>query len=100
MDKLKYCFDIDGVISNQTFKHDYWNYTPVIEVINKINKLYDDGHYILLYTARGTESGIDWYQFTLTQMNNWGVKYHKLMMGKPSYDIIIDDKAINIKDWL
>ena len=35
------------------------------------------------------------YSLTLKQLNKWGLKFHKLLMGKPSYDIIIDDKAIN-----
>ena len=37
---------------------------------------------------------------TLKQLKNWDVKYNKLIFGKPSFDIYIDDKNINFKsDW-
>ena len=61
--------------------------------------MYDSGNYIILYTSRGTGSGIDWEDFTIEQVNSWGVKYHELLLGKPRYDIFIDDRAINNKDW-
>jgi hypothetical protein len=32
-------------------------------------------------------------KMTIKQLKKWELKYHKLIMGKPSYDIIIDDKA-------
>ena len=31
---------------------------------------------------------------TKKQLKMWGVKYHELIFGKPSYDIIVDDKSI------
>jgi hypothetical protein len=30
---------------------------------------------------------------TVSQLKKWNVKYHKLILGKPSYDLIIDDKG-------
>ena len=33
------------------------------------------------------------YNLTVKQLKKWNVKYHKLIIGKPSYDLIIDDKA-------
>ena len=33
-------------------------------------------------------------------IKKWGVKYHKLIMGKPSYDLIIDDKSIFFKNGI
>ncbi len=33
------------------------------------------------------------YEFTNNQLVKWGVKFHKLIMGKPEYDLFIDDKA-------
>ena len=35
------------------------------------------------------------FDFTNKQLKNWGLKFHKLIMGKPTYDIVIDDKSIN-----
>ena len=40
------------------------------------------------------------YKFTKLQLKKWKVNYHKLIMGKPSYDLIIDDKALGFKkNW-
>ena len=45
------------------------------------------------------EACIDWYDFTKKQINSWKIKYHKLLLGKPTYDIFVDDRAVNNKDW-
>jgi len=54
---------------------------------------------IVYWTARGTKTGIDWYDATLKQFKEWGVKFHELKMGKPAYDLFVDDKNINAEDW-
>jgi histidinol phosphatase-like enzyme len=94
-----YIVDIDGTIcrteSDQYGKTDYENSVPIVERIEKINRLYDEGHTIHYWTARGSASGIDRSELTKAQLQQWGVKYHKLMLGKPVYDLWIDDKAIN-----
>ena len=38
------------------------------------------------------------YDLTYKKLKKWGLKFHKLIMGKPSFDIMIDDKCFNIKD--
>ena len=97
---MVYCFDIDGTIC-YTENGDYHNSSPWYNIINRINELYSDGNKIILMTARGANSGKDWSDFTAYQMNEWGVKYHELIMNKkPHADVFIDDKAINIRDWV
>jgi len=85
--------DIDETICETPPSRDYTLSTPIIEHINKINSLYDQGHTIVYWTARGTLSKIDWRKVTEEQFRLWGVKYHELLFGKPAYDILIDDKA-------
>jgi len=94
--------DIDGVICTQDKKNPglYKKALPIKRTIDKINKLYDDGHSIILWTARGGTTSIDWRDFTEKQLEVWGVKYHKLSFDKPSFHILIDDKAINHIDKL
>ena len=87
--------DIDETICNSPEDRDYSRAVPMPERIEKINKLYDEGNTIVYWTARGTGSGIDWKQTTMEQFEKWGVKCHGLMMGKPVYDLFIDDKNIN-----
>ena len=91
--------DIDDTICNSPNKPDYTVCSPITENINKANKLYDDGHFIVYWTARGSTTGIDWSNITKKQLKEWGVKYHDLKFGKPNYDLFIDDKNMNTKDW-
>ena len=50
------------------------------------------------WTGRGSVTKINWYELTKKQLNEWGCKYHELRMGKPYYDLFIDDKNLNVKD--
>ena len=37
---------------------------------------------------------------TLKQLKKWNVKFDEIYFGKPSYDVVVDDKAIFFKkDW-
>jgi hypothetical protein len=93
-----YCFDIDGTLCTNT-EGEYSKAESFPEMIDYVNRLFVEGHRILLYTARGTTTGIDWRETTVSQLKAWNVSYHELFMGKPTADIYIDDKAINIADW-
>lgn len=89
--------DIDGTIC--ITKSDYTKSIPVTRNIEKINKLYDEGHTIVYWTGRGRRSGIDWSDLTVQQLEIWGCKYHKLIMNeKPHFDLLIDDKSIRIEE--
>ena len=93
-----YCFDIDGTICTNT-DGDYEIAEPYYEVIQKVNELYDAGHTIYYMTARGFTTKIDWFSFTEKQLNEWGACYNQLILGKPTADLYVDDKAINVRDW-
>jgi len=92
--------DIDDTICTLTEAMNYFSAQPIPEAILKVNKLYDEGHMVHFWTARGTVTGIDWRELTESQLDSWGVKYHSLIFGKPAYDLFIDDKNINSNDWL
>ncbi len=96
----KICFDIDGVIALLSPNNDYNLSKPNIEMIKKVNELYDNGNYIILFTARGSETGIDWYNITKEQLISWGVKFHEFHTGKPNADFYIDDKNVLISQIL
>lgn len=91
--------DIDETICNSPNKPDYNDSTPIKKNIKKANKLYDEGHEIIYWTARGTQTGIDWSDITKKQFKEWGVKYHDVKFGKPYYDLFIDDKNMNTQNW-
>ena len=96
--------DIDETIcyhedDDTTKARDYTKAKPYVERINKVNSLYDDGHTIVYWTARGTVTGLDWTDLTSSQLKQWGAKHHNLILGKPQYDLFIDDKNINSEDF-
>lgn len=95
---MKIVVDIDGTICSQ--EPNYSDAMPYFRVIDKINRLYDKGYYVVLFTARGYETKIDWEPVTKKQLSDWGLKYHELLFNKPSADLYIDDKACNITDWV
>ncbi len=102
----RYCFDIDGTIC-QSEVGKYEKATPYLHRIEKINKLYDEGHHIIYFTARGMltldgdliEVYRIWYDVTKDQLSKWGCKYHQLILGKPSADYYVDDKGISDKNF-
>jgi hypothetical protein len=107
MKKKIICFDLDNVIC-KTFKNDYKNSKPINKNISLINFLYNNGYFIKIFTARfmgrnndnvnlAKKSGLN---FTRMQLKKWKLKYHKLILGKPSFDLYIDDKSIFFKkNW-
>ena len=91
-----YCFDLDGTLCSH--ESDYNLAKPINERIKVVNSLYDENNVIIIDTARGSTTGVDWYEITQNQLKKWNVKYHELRVGKKlNYDIIVDDKAINDK---
>ena len=102
----RYCVDIDGTICTPTVGRDYHKAEPWQDRIKVLNKLYDEGNYIIYFTARAMGRFSDQphsiasvsaeavlFDLTKQQLDDWGVKYHELIMGKPHADYFIDDKA-------
>lgn len=97
--------DIDGTIceNRDTLRKKYnrkdihyRDVFPFEDRIAKVNELYDQGHTIVYWTARGVSSGDDYTELTNFQLQKWGCKYHELKMNqKPHFDIYICDKSHN-----
>jgi len=91
-----YVFDLDGTLCSNSMG-EYHLAQPFLERINFVNQLFDEGHNIILHTARGMgrsqnnveEATKNWKEFTENQ----------IYFGKPSGDLYVDDKAINEKDF-
>jgi len=94
-----YCFDLDDTLC-ETIDGEYESSVPDMKRIEVVNKLYDEGHHIIIDTARGSISGINWFGHTQDQLTDWGLKFHKLRTGIKIYaDYYIDDKGINDNDY-
>lgn len=92
-----FVFDIDGVVAMFRGDLDYAQSGPNERMVRIINKLYEYGNKIVLFTARGYVTGKDWSTVTKQQMERWGVKYHELKFGKPNADYYIDDKMLSME---
>jgi phosphatidate phosphatase PAH1 len=102
--------DIDGTICDKDVCRkdgDYETSIPKPERIAMINSLYDEGHTIKYFTARGMGRYKDnsylayesFHNLTYSQLKSWGCKFHELILGKPNGDIYIDDKGVNADDF-
>ena len=99
---MKICFDIDGVLCGQVAQ-DYDGAQPNREMIALLNRLYERGDTIVLHTSRfmgrakGNREEVERIgrEFTEKQLAGWGVRYHELVMGKPRYDFLIDDRSVH-----
>ena len=90
--------DIDNTICH-TDNSDYENSTPRYDQIEKINKLHNEGHEIVYWTARGSATGVDWSKHTKQQIDNWGCQYTRIeTQKKPVYDFFICDKSKRIEE--
>lgn len=107
MNGIKLVFDIDDTICNNK-NRDYENAIPFKDVIKKINKLHKQGAKITLYTSRGMVSCNGDINKIIKKnkaiLEKWleknKVEYDELIFGKPIADMYVDDKAINVNDFI
>lgn len=97
---MRYIFDLDNTLcdtrKNEEGNWDYVNSLPFQDRIDIVNKLYDEGNYIVIETARGSVSKKNWYEETYKQLVSFGLKFNELRTGvKFNGDIFIDDKGVN-----
>jgi len=69
----------------------YRQCVPNKEAIKNCNKFYQHNT-VFLYTCRDYR----FFDITVQWLNENNVAYHSLIMNKPYYDIIFDDKAVNV----
>ena len=104
MSSKRFCFDLDGTLcETRKLGQEYRDVAPIEDMCALIRRLYEEGHYIIIYTARNmvTYAGnigeivanqvpviIEW-----CKVHN--IPYHELIVGKPHADFFIDDKGVN-----
>jgi len=107
--EINLIFDFDGVIcANNDGNYD--NAPAYSHAIKNINRAFELGYYIIIFTARyGLRNPGSQYQWGYIEAVNWlnknGVKFNELRMGKPAGDLYVDDKACVVQsengnyDW-
>lgn len=104
---MTFVFDLDDTISRHRGR-DFEHATPISATIEKIRQLHAAGHQIVVYSARGQNSCkgdlalIE--ERNREQVERWlylnGVKYDRLVFGKPLGDVYVDDKGVALPDFL
>lgn len=101
------CFDLDNTLC-VTKKNYYSSSKPKKNAIKIVNRLFDNGYIIKIYTARYMGRSDDKlkdkkkiYKKITSQLKKFKIKYHKLFISKPSASIYIDDKAYGYNNlWI
>ena len=104
--KYTFVFDLDGTVC-ETKRPDqtYRQVKPIKGMPEILRKLHEDGHYIIIHTARNmlTYAGnvgkitahqvpiiVDWFR-------QWKIPFDEIVVGKPLADFYICDKAIEFR---
>lgn len=103
---IRIAIDVDDTLCDNNGR-DYINAIPYKDVINKVNELYNNNYYIVLYTARGMKSCNGDLkkikekneEILITWLRKHNVKYHELIFGKVLADIYVDDKAMEVREF-
>jgi hypothetical protein len=92
---MQIIIDMDGTICTEEKTYSRSMAKPIENAVESINRLYGEGHIIIIYSARTWME----YEMTVDWLSKHGVKYHQLILGKPVGDVWIDDRAINCDRW-
>lgn len=92
---MQIIIDLDGTICTEEKTFSRSLSKPIEGAIESINKLHDEGHTIIIYSARSWQE----YEMTSHWLRLHKVKHDQLVMGKPIGDVWIDDRAIEFTDW-
>ena len=99
---MKIAVDIDDTLTEGDAR--WWedgaiDATPNEDALEEVQRLYAEGHTIMLWTARPNyANGMDICARTEMWLAENDVPYHTLTMDKLSADVYIDDKAMSADD--
>ena len=105
---LRIAVDLDGTISeNKKPGQSYEDVKPLPNAVGVLNRLRDEGYYIVIYTARNMATynnnlgQIIAHQAPLVSkwLTDYNIPHDELVFGKPNVDYFIDDKSITFTDW-
>ena len=100
--------DIDGTLFEDATSDGIFDAAPIPEAVRFVNELYEQGHIVTLYTARGMRRlggrahliPERYYEPTVAQLQAAKLRYHHLVFGKLPFDLLIDDRAVTMTDLL
>ena len=106
---MRICIDIDGTICElKSYIGSYDKVLPLPGVKNFIKKMREEGHTVILYTARHMKTCNGNVGLVVAkkgkELFNWlenhGIEYDEIHFGKPYADVYIDDNALKFNgNW-
>lgn len=87
--------DLDGTLCSEEKTFERPLARPLPGARDALNRIYDSGHTVVIWTARGWEQ----YRITKDWLDRHGFKYHQIIMGKPIAAVFIDDRARRFEGW-
>jgi len=105
---MRICIDLDGVVAELKREgQTYMDVEPVPGAIEKLRKLKEADHYLILFTARHmktTNGDVGKVlarvgKLTLDWLSKHSIPYDEIHFGKPWADIYIDDNAFRFENW-
>lgn len=95
MKKKVIAIDLDGTICSEEKTFEKSLALPNKGVIPALKKMSDEGHVLIIWTARGWEQ----YRMTKAWLTENEIPFDQLIMGKPIVDLFIDDRARHFTSW-
>jgi capsule biosynthesis phosphatase len=105
---MRICVDLDGVICElRKPGQSYEELQPVRGAVDKLKRLREAGHYIIIATARHMKTckgNIGQVlarqgQATLEWLARHKIEYDEIYFGKPHANVYIDDNAVAFRSW-
>lgn len=87
--------DLDGVICTEERTFERPLAQPIAGAREAIAELRAAGHTVVIYTGRG------WTEYRVTKqwLDDHGIEYDGIHMGKPIADVWLDDRAVRFTNW-
>ena len=92
---MQLIIDLDGTICSEEKQFSRALAKPLNGAVAAIKELKNGGHTVIIYSARTWAE----YEVTVKWLQEHGIPYDQLILGKPQGDFWIDDRAICHKDW-
>jgi uncharacterized HAD superfamily protein len=84
--------DLDGTLTEEICwnKDEILNATPNNKIVRLVNEMYENGYFIIIYSARRRQ----FKKASEKWLRRNGVNYHQFGPRKMVYDWLIDDHAV------
>ena len=105
---MRIVIDLDGTICPlKTEGQSYDDLLPLQGAVEKLSTLRQQGHYIILQTARNMathDSNLGKVMkniglITFEWLKRHNIEYDEIFFGKPNGELYIDDRAFRFTDW-